>query len=93
MSSKLSLTGVRRLTIALLAVDAAKEALNVLTNPTPADPLLSVIAKDMVAAMSELNGKLRVLAEVTDTVCLLQASRNGKTAGSTKILRRPYKRS
>jgi hypothetical protein len=45
MSSQLSIDNAHRLKIALLAVDAAKDALSVLARPTSTDPLLAEIAK------------------------------------------------
>lgn len=67
MNSKLSADNARRLQIALLAIDAAKDALSVLAKPTATDPLLAEIAKDLVATVSAVNEKLTVLANVTDT--------------------------
>lgn len=67
MNSKLSADNARRLQIALLAIDAAKDALSVLAKPTSTDPLLAEIAQDLVATVSAVNEKLTVLANVTDT--------------------------
>ena len=67
MSSQLSAENARRLQIALLAIDAAKDALSVLTKPTSTDPLLAEIAKDMVTSVAGVTEKLSTLAKVTDT--------------------------
>jgi len=67
MSSQLNFDNAQRLMIALLAIDAAKDALSVLAQPTSTDPLLAEIAKDMVAKIAEVNEKLLSVAKVTDT--------------------------
>lgn len=67
MSSQLNADNAHRLMIALLAIEAAKDALSVLAKPTSTDPLLAEIAKDMVAKISEVDEKLSFVAKVTDT--------------------------
>jgi hypothetical protein len=67
MKSKLSADNAHRLKIAFLAINAAKDALSVLAKPTSTDPLLAEIAKDLVANVSTVYEKLKVLADVTDT--------------------------